>query len=150
VNLVPPLASVGTRVDISEFPPADSVAVDPRLADPVKLLRSGTFDLPIEMLARTNVPSGAIGKVTLPLYKGAVNTPSGQRPAWYVILDASTQAEADRLGANLQNANPFEWTKEAIVRGYRGQVTEEFRILQLARAGYITGWTVGLSAARAS
>lgn len=107
-NLVPPLASVGTRVDISEFPQPDSVAVDPRLAGPVKLLRSGTFDIPIEMLTRTNVPNGAAGKVTLPLYKGAVNTPSGQRPAWYIILDASTQAEADRLGVNfaekLENA----------------------------------------------
>jgi hypothetical protein len=37
------------------------------------------------------------------------------------------------------DANAFEWTKEAITRGYRGLVNEEFRILALARDGYITG-----------
>src|SRR2546423_13975821 len=47
-NLVPAKASVGTKVDISEFPPPDSVAVDARLAGPVQLLRSGTFDIPIK------------------------------------------------------------------------------------------------------
>jgi len=33
-------------------------------------------------------------------FKGAVNTPSGPKPAWYIILDASNQAEAERLGVN--------------------------------------------------
>jgi hypothetical protein len=37
------------------------------------------------------------------------------------------------------DANVFEWTPEAIEKGYRGLVTEEFRILKLARDGYITG-----------
>jgi hypothetical protein len=107
-NLVPAIASVGTVVDISEFPPPDSVGVDPRLAGPVQLLRSGKFDIPIETLTRADVPDGAKGTVTLPLYKGSVQTPAGPRPAWYVILDASTQEEADRLGVNfaekLENA----------------------------------------------
>jgi hypothetical protein len=37
------------------------------------------------------------------------------------------------------DANLYEWTHDAIQRGYRGLLTEEFRILKLARDGYITG-----------
>ena len=33
----------------------------------------------------------------------------------------------------------YEWTQDAVNKGYRGLLTEEFRILSLARAGYITG-----------
>ena len=43
-NVIPPEASIGTRVDISEFPPPDSLT-DPELAGPVQLLRSGKFDI---------------------------------------------------------------------------------------------------------
>ena len=99
-NLIPPLASTGTKVDISQFPPPDSLT-DPELAGPVQLLRSGKFDLPIESLTGVDIPSGSPrGTITLPLFKGAVKTPSGLKPAWYVILDAGDQAEADRLGVN--------------------------------------------------
>jgi hypothetical protein len=99
-NVIPPLASTGTKVDISEFPPADSLT-DPELAGPVQLLRSGTFDLPIKSLTAVNVGANTPrGTITLPLFKGAVNTSSGLKPAWYVILDAGDQGEADRLGVN--------------------------------------------------
>src|SRR5216684_3114542 len=99
-NIIPPEASIGTKVDISEFPPPDSLT-DPELAGPVQLLRSGKFDLPIEQLTGVNVPAGTPrGTITLPLFKGAVKTASGLKPAWYVILDAGDQAEADRLGVN--------------------------------------------------
>ena len=99
-NVIPPLASIGTKVDISQFPPPDSLT-DPELAGPVQLLRSGTFDLPIDALTGVDIPSGIPrGTITLPLFKGAVKTPSGQKPAWYIILDAGNQAEADRLGVN--------------------------------------------------
>src|SRR5438105_14746609 len=99
-NLIPPLASTGTKVDISQFPPPDSLT-DPELAGPVQLLRSGKFDLPIEQLTGVSVPAGTPrGTITLPLFKGAVKTPSGLKLAWYVILDAGDQAEADRLGVN--------------------------------------------------
>src|SRR2546430_2490081 len=37
------------------------------------------------------------------------------------------------------DANLYEWTQDAIEKGYRGLLTEEFRILKLARDGYITG-----------
>jgi hypothetical protein len=37
------------------------------------------------------------------------------------------------------DANLYEWTQDAIDKGYRGLLTEEFRILKLARDGYITG-----------
>jgi hypothetical protein len=37
------------------------------------------------------------------------------------------------------DANLYEWTKDSIEKGYRGLLTEEFRILKLARDGYITG-----------
>ena len=105
-NLIPPLASTGTRVDISQFPPPDSLT-DPELAGPVQLLRSGKFDLPIESLTAVNVGSGTPrGTVTLPLFKGAVNTPSGLKPAWYIILDAGNQAEAERLGVNFSKKLP--------------------------------------------
>jgi hypothetical protein len=99
-NVIPPLASIGTKVDITEFPPPDSLT-DPELAGPVQLLRSGKFDLPIEQLTGVNVPAGTPrGTITLPLFKGAVKTTSGLKPAWYVILDAGDQGEADRLGVN--------------------------------------------------
>jgi hypothetical protein len=99
-NVIPPLASIGTKVDITEFPPPDSLT-DPELAGPVQLLRSGKFDLPIEQLTGVNVPAGTPrGTITLPLFKGAVKTASGLKPAWYVILDAGDQGEADRLGVN--------------------------------------------------
>src|SRR5713101_1371565 len=99
-NIIPPLASKGTKVDISQFPPPDSLT-DPELAGPVQLLKSGKFDIPIEQLTGVNVPAGTPrGTITLPLFKGAVNTPSGLKPAWYIILDAGDQAEAERLGVN--------------------------------------------------
>ena len=99
-NLIPPLASTGTKVDISQFPPADSLT-DPELAGPVRLLKSGKFDIPIDSLTSIDVPSGTPrGTITLPLFKGAVNTPSGLKPAWYIIFDAGDQAEAERLGVN--------------------------------------------------
>jgi hypothetical protein len=99
-NIIPPLASIGTKVDISQFPPPDSLT-DPELAGPVQLLKSGKFDIPIEQLTTVNVPAGIPrGTITLPLFKGAVKTPFGLRPAWYIILDAGDPAEAERLGVN--------------------------------------------------
>ncbi len=99
-NIIPPLASTGTKVDISQFPPADSLT-DPKLAGPVQLLKSGKFDIPIEQLTRVDVPAGTPrGTITLPLFKGEVKTPFGLKPAWYVILDAGDQTEAERLGVN--------------------------------------------------
>jgi hypothetical protein len=54
-----------------------------------------------------DVPSGSPrGTITLPLFKGAVNTKSGLKPAWYIILDAGNQAEADRLGVNFSKKLP--------------------------------------------
>jgi len=105
-NIIPPLASTGTKVDISQFPPADSLT-DPELAGPVQLLKSGKFDIPIEALTGINFPSGnPRGTITLPLFKGAVKTPSGPKPAWYIILDAGNQDEATRLGVNFSKKLP--------------------------------------------
>src|SRR5258706_15375287 len=105
-NIIPPAAPIGTKVDISQFPPPDSLT-DPELAGPVQLLRSGKFDLPIEQLIGVNIPNGKPrGTITLPLFKGAVNTPSGLKPAWYIILDAGNQAEAERLGVNFSKKLP--------------------------------------------
>ncbi len=99
-NVMPPIATIGTKVDISQFPPPDSLT-NPALAGPVQLLRSGKFDIPIESLTTVDIPSdNPRGTVTLPLYKGVVNTSSGRKPAWYIILDAGDQAEAERLGVN--------------------------------------------------
>ncbi len=56
-NIIPPLASIGTKVDISQFPPPDSLT-NPDLAGPVQLLKSGKFDIPIEQLTGINVPAG--------------------------------------------------------------------------------------------
>src|SRR6266446_1530928 len=99
-NIIPPLASIGTKVDISQFPPADSLT-NPDLAVPVQLLKSGKFDIPIEEMTKVNFPAGPPrGTITLPLFKGAVNTPFGLKPMWYIILDAGDQAESERLGVN--------------------------------------------------
>src|SRR4030081_1127101 len=56
-NIVPPFASIGKKVNIKQFPPADSLT-DPELAGPVELLKSGKFDLPIEKFTKLNVPPG--------------------------------------------------------------------------------------------
>jgi len=105
-NVIPPLASIGTKVDISQFPPPDSLT-DPELAGPVQLLKSGKFDIPIEKLTTVNILAGIPrGTVTLPLYKGAVKTSSGLKPVWYVILDVGNQAEAERLGVNFSKKLP--------------------------------------------
>ena len=54
-----------------------------------------------------NVPAGTPrGTITLPLFKGAVKTASGLKPAWYIILDAGNQAEAERLGVNFSKKLP--------------------------------------------
>ena len=102
-NIIPPVASIGTKVNIKQFPPADSLT-DPELAGPVELLKSGKFDLPIERFTKLNVPpvppGTHRGTVTLPLFKGAVKTSSGLKPAWYIILDAGNKEEAERLGVN--------------------------------------------------
>src|SRR6267143_2232889 len=99
-NIIPPLASIGTKVNIKQFPPADSLT-DAELAGPVQLLKSGKFDIPIEKLIKVNVPPGTPrGTITLPLFKGAVKTSSGLKPAWYIILDAGDKEEAERLGVN--------------------------------------------------
>ena len=118
-NVIPPLASTGTKVDISEFPPPDSLT-DSELAGPVQLLRSGRFDIPIESLTSVNIGANRPrGTVTLPLFKGAVKTPSGLKPAWYVILDAGDEAEADRLGVNFSKKlrNGGAGARPATVRG---------------------------------
>src|SRR6202165_1559229 len=105
-NIIPPLASIGTKVDISQFPPPDSLT-NPALAGPVQLLKSGKFDIPIESLTGVNIPSGSPrGTVTLPLFKGAVKTSSGLKPVWYIILDVGNQSEADRLGVNFSKKLP--------------------------------------------
>src|SRR5260370_17519155 len=79
-NIIPPLASTGTKVDISQFPPADSLT-DPELAGPVKLLKSGKFDIPIEALTVINVPTGnPRAPITQHLLKGTRKTPSFPNP----------------------------------------------------------------------
>jgi len=39
----------------------------------------------------------------------------------------------------LWDLNLGEWTQEAIDRGYRGRMTEEFQILGFVERGFITG-----------
>jgi hypothetical protein len=77
------------------------------LAGPVQLLKSGKFDIPIEQLTTLNVlPGTPRGTITLPLFKGEVQTANGLKPAWYIILDAGNQAEAERLGVNFSKKLP--------------------------------------------
>src|SRR5260370_16846460 len=54
-NIIPPLASIGTKGNIKQFPPADSLT-DAELAGPVQLLKSGKFDIPIEKLIKVKFP----------------------------------------------------------------------------------------------
>ena len=105
-NVIPPIATIGTVVDISQFPPPDSLT-DPELVGPVQFLKSGKFDIPLDQLTSVNIPAGSPrGTITLPLYKGAVKTASGLKPAWYVILDTGNQAESERLGVNFSKKLP--------------------------------------------
>jgi len=105
-NVIPPIATIGTVVDISQFPPPDSLT-DPELVGPVQFLKSGKFDIPLDQLTSVNVPAGTPrGTITLPLYKGAVKTASGLKPAWYIILDTGNQAESERLGVNFSKKLP--------------------------------------------
>ena len=76
-NVIPPIATIGTRVDISQFPPPDSLT-DPELVGPVQFLKSGKFDIPLEQLTLENVPPGTPrGTITLPLFKGPNGLPVG-------------------------------------------------------------------------
>src|SRR4029077_13159640 len=105
-NVIPPIATIGTRVNISQFPPPDS-RTDPELVGPVQFLKSGKFDIPLDQLTLENVPPGTPrGTITLPLYKGAVKTASGLKPAWYIILDTGNQGESERLGVNFSKKLP--------------------------------------------
>jgi hypothetical protein len=106
-NVIPPIATIGTRVNISQFPPPDSLT-DPELVGPVQFLKSGKFDLPLDQLTLVNLPPGGSpqGTITLPLYKGAVKTASGLKPAWYIILDTGNQLESERLGVNFSKKLP--------------------------------------------
>src|SRR5437016_12679049 len=48
-NVIPPIATIGTVVDISQFPPPDSLT-DPALVGPVQFLNSGKFTKPPDQL----------------------------------------------------------------------------------------------------
>ena len=39
----------------------------------------------------------------------------------------------------LWNGNLYEWTNDAVSKGYRGQIREEFQILTYVREGILTG-----------
>ena len=39
----------------------------------------------------------------------------------------------------LWDAQPYEWTPDAVSKGYRGQLREEFQILTLVQDGILTG-----------
>jgi hypothetical protein len=55
------------------------------------------------------------------------------------LANAARHAQSWISISPVWDANVYEWTEEAIEKGYRGLLTEEFRILKLARDGYITG-----------
>src|SRR5260370_12033530 len=55
-NIIPPLASIGTKVDISQLPPPDSLT-NPDLAAPAHLLQSPNPDIPHHPFASTNFPA---------------------------------------------------------------------------------------------
>jgi len=99
-NIIPPLASIGTKVDISQFPPPDSLT-NPALAGPVQLLKSGKFDIPIEQVDRNQCSRWQPQRNDHP----APLQGCGEHTVWpethlYIILDAGDQAEAERLGVN--------------------------------------------------
>src|SRR5258708_8674689 len=54
-NIIPPLASIGTKVDISQFPPPDSLT-NPHLAMPVQLLQSPQLDISTQQSPAINLP----------------------------------------------------------------------------------------------
>src|SRR5262249_17803018 len=39
----------------------------------------------------------------------------------------------------LWEAQPYEWSADSISRGFRGLLTEEFRMLSLVKDGFLTG-----------
>src|SRR5258708_24685103 len=54
-NIIPPLASIGTKINIKQFPPADP-PTDPELAGAVPLFKSSKFHIPIQKLIKMNIP----------------------------------------------------------------------------------------------
>src|SRR5260370_9201737 len=64
-NIIPPLASIGTKVNIKQFPPADSLT-DAELAGPVQLLKSGKFYIPMHKLIKVKFPPGTPKATTPP------------------------------------------------------------------------------------
>ena len=82
----------------------------------------------------------------------AINGPTGkgnpQRQGFNSALSGEGAGPLNVLGgiptiatdySPLWDLNVFEWTKEAIEKGYRSRVSEEFQILGLAEKGFITG-----------
>jgi len=85
-NLFPAPASVGTGIDLSYFGPPPS-ETNSSLVGPVQLLKSGILDT-------------TKGTITLPLYKGFVKTPGGNKTVWYILTDVNDAQVASFLGLN--------------------------------------------------
>ena len=83
-DVFPAPASTGTKVGLSYFGPPPST-VNQSLVGPVQLLNTGQID-------------SIAGTITIPLYKGKVN--STGKTAWYILSDVSDQGIADELGLN--------------------------------------------------
>src|SRR5713226_2392068 len=62
---------------------------------------------------------------------------------WRMVFDPTTSLAAYRrmhwIYSPAWDAQLFEWTQDAISKGFRGQVREEFQILTFVQDGLITG-----------
>jgi hypothetical protein len=84
------------------------------------------------LFAAVNGPTGAGN----PQRQGFNSALSGQGSPLNVLGGIPTVATDY---SPLWDLNVYEWTKDAIAKGYRSRATEEFFILGLAQKGFITG-----------
>ena len=80
--------SIGADVPVTYFGPPPST-VNENLVGPNQLLTAGTLD-------------EDAGTITLPLYRGVLNSdgPNDGRNIWYIVTDTSDEGNADALGLN--------------------------------------------------
>ena len=79
-----PAPAIGTNVPLSYFGPSPST-VNQSLVGPVQLLNTGQVD-------------AIAGTITIPLYKGSVE--STGKTAWYILTDVSDPGVAQEIGLN--------------------------------------------------
>ncbi len=111
----------------------EQVTLAPALNDLPVGRDDSAFSALERLFAVTNGPTGAGN----PQRQGFNSALSGEGAGPLNVLGGIPTVATDY--SPLWDLNVYEWTKDAIAKGYRSRATEEFFILGLAEKGFITG-----------